>query len=232
MLIKKTLKYWHSWVVKTRNTSEAVLRPQYTPWPLYWTGLGQYSNLVKYCGPHTASSVVLILLASLSHGVPPLTAPSASPLSSSYMLCVYRRPLPTPFMWGLGLQGKPPSAIGTTLSAHGALDAGSIMSHVNFAKWHSVTLQASVNYFYQRYMSYLRRGYVLWHDIFKCHVACHWVLYCMLSLKNVNVAVSILAVECHRRGYPMCPTHKEPWRDGYRLSTEQAFFYIMDIKVI
>ena len=31
-----TLKYWYSWVVKIRNTSEAVLRPQYTPWPLYW----------------------------------------------------------------------------------------------------------------------------------------------------------------------------------------------------
>ena len=32
---KNTLKYWYSWVVKKRNTSEAVLRPQYTPWPLY-----------------------------------------------------------------------------------------------------------------------------------------------------------------------------------------------------
>ena len=30
---------WHkrgyNWVVKMRNTSEAVLRPQYTPWPFY-----------------------------------------------------------------------------------------------------------------------------------------------------------------------------------------------------
>ena len=24
-----------SWVVRIRNTSEAVLRPQYTPWPSY-----------------------------------------------------------------------------------------------------------------------------------------------------------------------------------------------------
>ena len=29
---KNTLKSWYSWVVKIRNTSEAVLRPQYTPW--------------------------------------------------------------------------------------------------------------------------------------------------------------------------------------------------------
>ena len=31
--------YWHkheySWVIKIRNTSEAVFRPQYTPWPSY-----------------------------------------------------------------------------------------------------------------------------------------------------------------------------------------------------
>ena len=26
-------KYEYCWVVKIRNTSEAVLRPQYTPWP-------------------------------------------------------------------------------------------------------------------------------------------------------------------------------------------------------
>ena len=25
----------YSWLVKIRNTSEAVLRPQYTPWPSY-----------------------------------------------------------------------------------------------------------------------------------------------------------------------------------------------------
>ena len=30
---KNALKIWYSRVVKIRNTSEAVLRPQYTPWP-------------------------------------------------------------------------------------------------------------------------------------------------------------------------------------------------------
>ena len=28
-------KHEYSWVVKIRNTSGAVLRPQYTPWPSY-----------------------------------------------------------------------------------------------------------------------------------------------------------------------------------------------------
>ena len=28
-------KHEYSWVVKIRNTSEAVLRPQYFPWPWY-----------------------------------------------------------------------------------------------------------------------------------------------------------------------------------------------------
>ena len=32
---KDTLKCWYSWVVKIRNTSEAVFMPQYTPWPSY-----------------------------------------------------------------------------------------------------------------------------------------------------------------------------------------------------
>ena len=32
---KHTLKYWYNWVVKKRNTTKAVLRPQYTPWLLY-----------------------------------------------------------------------------------------------------------------------------------------------------------------------------------------------------
>ena len=62
---KKTLKYWYSWVVKIRNTSEAVLRPQYSPWPLYCLhpmGLGQYDSLGEYCGPHTASSVFPTLI--------------------------------------------------------------------------------------------------------------------------------------------------------------------------
>ena len=45
---------------KIRNTSEAVIRPQY---PLgHHTdggpmGLGQCNSLGEYCGPHTASSV-------------------------------------------------------------------------------------------------------------------------------------------------------------------------------
>ena len=30
-----TLNFGHCWVVKIRNTSEAVLRPQYTPWQSY-----------------------------------------------------------------------------------------------------------------------------------------------------------------------------------------------------
>ena len=56
---------WYSWVVKIRKTSDTVLRPQYTPshhtdrGPM---GLGQYNSLGEYCGPHTASSVFLILL--------------------------------------------------------------------------------------------------------------------------------------------------------------------------
>ena len=33
---KNTLRYWSCWVVKIRNTSEAVLGPQYIPWPSYW----------------------------------------------------------------------------------------------------------------------------------------------------------------------------------------------------
>ena len=55
----------YSWVVKIRSTSEAVLRSQYSPWPSYGLrpmGLGQYDGLGEYCGPHTASSVFLILL--------------------------------------------------------------------------------------------------------------------------------------------------------------------------
>ena len=50
----------YSWIVKIRNTSEAVLGPQYTlghhtdHGPV---GLGQYDSLGEYCDPHTASSV-------------------------------------------------------------------------------------------------------------------------------------------------------------------------------
>ena len=32
--IEETHKCWYSWVVKIRITSEAVLRPPYTPWPM------------------------------------------------------------------------------------------------------------------------------------------------------------------------------------------------------
>ena len=49
--------------VKIRNTSEAVLRPQYTPWPSFFhspLGLGQRYGLAAYCGPHITSSVFLI----------------------------------------------------------------------------------------------------------------------------------------------------------------------------
>ena len=51
----------YSWVVKIRNTSEAVFRPQYDTdcGPM---GLGQYDSLMEYCGPHTASFVFLILI--------------------------------------------------------------------------------------------------------------------------------------------------------------------------
>ena len=44
-------------------TSEAVLRPKYTPQPSYRgpIGLGQYKSRGKYCSPHTDSSVFLIL---------------------------------------------------------------------------------------------------------------------------------------------------------------------------
>ena len=49
--------------VLIRNTSGAVIRPQYTPWPtdLGPVGLGQYDSLGEYCGLHTASSVFFIL---------------------------------------------------------------------------------------------------------------------------------------------------------------------------
>ena len=51
-------------VVKIRNTSEAVLMPQYSPWSSYCpgSGLGQYDSIGEYYDPHTASSVFLILL--------------------------------------------------------------------------------------------------------------------------------------------------------------------------
>ena len=59
--IKNTLKYWYSWVVKIRNTSEATIHPLAIKLtgPM---GLGKYNSLEEYCGPHTASSVFLILV--------------------------------------------------------------------------------------------------------------------------------------------------------------------------
>ena len=62
----KCLNCAFTWVVKMRNTSEAVFRPQYAPWTSYHTdydptGLGQYNGLEAYCGPYTASSVFLML---------------------------------------------------------------------------------------------------------------------------------------------------------------------------
>ena len=50
------------WVVKTRNTSETVLRPDRGP-----MGLSQYDGLGEYCGPHTASSVFLILIYQITY---------------------------------------------------------------------------------------------------------------------------------------------------------------------
>ena len=59
----------YSWLVKIRNTSEAVLRPQYNPWPPHYPCppvLGQYDGLGEYIycrpGPHTALSLFLIHL--------------------------------------------------------------------------------------------------------------------------------------------------------------------------
>ena len=62
---KKNLKNWYSRVVKIRNTSEAVLRPQYTPGhhtdsvPM---GLGLFDSLGEYRGLSTASEVFLVLV--------------------------------------------------------------------------------------------------------------------------------------------------------------------------
>ena len=61
---KKNTKILDSWVVKLGNTSDVVLRRQYTLChhtdrsPM---GLGQYNSYGEYCGPHTAYSVFLIL---------------------------------------------------------------------------------------------------------------------------------------------------------------------------
>ena len=70
--MKTVVLYLHeheySWVVKIRNTSEPVLRLQYTPWHHTDGGpkdLGQYDSPGEYCDPHTASSVFLILIPSL-----------------------------------------------------------------------------------------------------------------------------------------------------------------------
>ena len=58
-------RHKYSWVIEIRNTSEAVLRSQYTLGhyndcsPM---GRGQYNGLGEDCDPHIASSVFLILL--------------------------------------------------------------------------------------------------------------------------------------------------------------------------
>ena len=62
---KKKLKNGYSRVVKIRNSSEAVLRPQYTPGhhtdssPM---GLGLFDSLGEYCGLSTASEVFIVLV--------------------------------------------------------------------------------------------------------------------------------------------------------------------------
>ena len=61
----KSLNCAFIWVVKIRNNSEAVLRPQYAPRPYTDQcpeGRCQYDVQGAYCGPHTASSVFLILI--------------------------------------------------------------------------------------------------------------------------------------------------------------------------
>ena len=73
-------KHAYSWVLKIRNTSEAV------------PGLGQYNSLGEYFGPHTASSVFLIYtsvyISSVALILPPLcsyisiVAPILPPLYS------------------------------------------------------------------------------------------------------------------------------------------------------
>ena len=52
------------WVVKIRNTSEYLGHntPLGHPTDRGPVGLGQYDSLGEYCGPHTASSVFLIVL--------------------------------------------------------------------------------------------------------------------------------------------------------------------------
>ena len=70
----------HSWVVKIRNTSEAVLGSQYIPWPLYRPR--PYNSLGEYCGLTTASEVFLILVFSLHYIVS-----SAHLLKSLFTAC-------------------------------------------------------------------------------------------------------------------------------------------------
>ena len=58
----------NSWVVKTRKTSEAVLRPN-IPIGHHTMGLGQYNSLGEHSGPNTASSVFLIQLFGMRLGM-------------------------------------------------------------------------------------------------------------------------------------------------------------------
>ena len=46
----------YGWVVKIRNTSEAIFRQQYIlGYNRRYVVLGQYHAIREYCGPHTAS---------------------------------------------------------------------------------------------------------------------------------------------------------------------------------
>ena len=57
---KNILKYWYSWVVKVKDSGHNTPLGHHTDCsPM---GLGQYNSLGKYCDPHTASSVFLILI--------------------------------------------------------------------------------------------------------------------------------------------------------------------------
>ena len=62
-----------NWVLKMRNTSEAVVYSGHNTHLGHYTdhspmSLGQYDNLGQCCGPHTASSVFLILVCTNRRG--------------------------------------------------------------------------------------------------------------------------------------------------------------------
>ena len=57
----KLLYHEYSWVVKTRNAPEAVLRPHYHHTDRAPMSLGQCDGQGEYCDPHTASDVFLTI---------------------------------------------------------------------------------------------------------------------------------------------------------------------------